>query len=181
MDVQAREQDDWNITCPEIDMVKVVNNMKGILKVRKLQKGNIPKELEESPLFLYGAGYTGRHCLKALEEYHVRVDALVDDDAMKQGALVDTYRVISYEELANSCKNFSHVNVILTSIYGKAIYDKLLAIPNIEALEGGVGVIRRDNPLLAISIYHSVEDYYRIMQFLLRTEGGIVSMSGSTQ
>lgn len=34
------------------------------------------------------------------------------------------------------------------------------------ALCGAIDVIRRDRPILAISIYHSVEDYYRIPDYL---------------
>lgn len=36
-----------------------------------------------------------------------------------------------------------------------------------EALEGGINVIRRDRPVLAISIYHSLEDFWRIPQYLM--------------
>lgn len=35
------------------------------------------------------------------------------------------------------------------------------------ALRGAMDVIRRDRPILAISIYHSVEDYYRIPDYLM--------------
>lgn len=36
-----------------------------------------------------------------------------------------------------------------------------------NALRGGMEVIKRDRPVLAISIYHSIEDYYEIMKMLL--------------
>lgn len=35
------------------------------------------------------------------------------------------------------------------------------------ALCGALDIIRRDRPILAISIYHSVEDYYRIPEYLM--------------
>ena len=35
------------------------------------------------------------------------------------------------------------------------------------ALKGGLKVIKRDRPCLAISIYHSLEDYYRIPEMLM--------------
>ncbi len=35
------------------------------------------------------------------------------------------------------------------------------------AICGAIDLIRRDRPILAISIYHSVEDYYRIPDFLM--------------
>lgn len=41
-----------------------------------------------------------------------------------------------------------------------------------EALTGAVKTIKRDTPLLAISIYHYIEDYYRIMQFIMKIAGG---------
>lgn len=34
-----------------------------------------------------------------------------------------------------------------------------------EDLTGAVNTIKRDMPLLALSIYHCIEDYYHIMQF----------------
>ncbi len=55
-----------------------------------------------------------------------------------------------------------HVDMIKMDIEGAEM----------KALFGGINIIRRDKPLLAISIYHYVEDYYRIMQFLLKNAGG---------
>lgn len=37
-----------------------------------------------------------------------------------------------------------------------------------NALLGGMNVIKRDRPVLAISIYHTVEDYYNIMKLLMK-------------
>ena len=37
----------------------------------------------------------------------------------------------------------------------------------LNALKGGIEVIKRDRPILAISIYHSIEDYYNIMKLLI--------------
>lgn len=37
-----------------------------------------------------------------------------------------------------------------------------------NALKGGLKTIKRDRPVLAISIYHSVEDYYEIIKMLIR-------------
>lgn len=37
-----------------------------------------------------------------------------------------------------------------------------------NALKGGMEVIKRDRPILAISIYHSIEDYYDIMKLMIR-------------
>lgn len=36
-----------------------------------------------------------------------------------------------------------------------------------NALRGGLNIIKRDRPVLAISIYHSVQDYYDIMKLLI--------------
>lgn len=40
------------------------------------------------------------------------------------------------------------------------------------ALAGGINVIRRDRPVLAISIYHSIEDFYRIPMYLMENLTG---------
>lgn len=37
-----------------------------------------------------------------------------------------------------------------------------------NALKGGMKVIKRDRPVLAVSIYHSLEDYYEILKLLLK-------------
>lgn len=37
-----------------------------------------------------------------------------------------------------------------------------------EALRGGMETIKRDRPILTISIYHSVEDFYRIPEYLMK-------------
>lgn len=55
-----------------------------------------------------------------------------------------------------------HVDMIKMDIEGAEM----------KALLGGIRTIRRDKPVLAVSIYHYVEDYYRIMQFLMENMEG---------
>lgn len=41
-----------------------------------------------------------------------------------------------------------------------------------NALKGGMEVIKRDRPVLAVSIYHSIEDYYGILELMVRNLKG---------
>jgi len=103
--------------------------------MKKLEKNNISKEIKDGSLYLYGAGYTAKICIEVLEKAHVKIEALIDDDMMKQGEKVFSYEVLSYEKFAEICKNEKKINVILTSIYGKAIYNKLAIYQNVVVWE----------------------------------------------
>lgn len=103
--------------------------------MKKLEKNNISKEIKEGSLYLYGAGYTAKICIEVLEKAHVKIEALIDDDMMKQGEKVFSYEVLSYEKFVEICKKEKKINVILTSIYGKAIYNKLAIYQNVIVWE----------------------------------------------
>ena len=38
----------------------------------------------------------------------------------------------------------------------------------LAALRGGINIIKRERPILAISIYHSIKDYWEIPKFLMQ-------------
>lgn len=103
--------------------------------MKKLTKGILPKEMAEQPVYLYGAGYTAKVCLGALEAEGVKMEALVDDDTMKHGTKIFSYPVLSYEDFVGKCETEDRVNVILTSIYGKQIYNRLMSLPNVTVWE----------------------------------------------
>lgn len=103
--------------------------------MKKIEKNNIPQEIMNGSLYLYGAGYTAKICIKALESASVKITSLIDDDMMKQGTKELSYDVLSYDELAEICKNGKSIHVVLTSIYGKAIYNRLAMLPNVTIWE----------------------------------------------
>lgn len=103
--------------------------------MKTLKNIDIPKEIQGKSLYLYGAGYTARICLKVLKNAGFGIKALIDDDILKQGTLVDSYTVLSYEEFVDKCKKEGEVYVILTSIYGKQIYNRLSSISNVVICE----------------------------------------------
>lgn len=68
----------------------------------------------------------------------------------------DEESAVEMETIDNYFKD-KHVDLIKMDIEGAET----------SALKGGLEVIKRDRPVLAISIYHSIEDYYEIMKILL--------------
>ena len=123
----------YKVSGKKIEMPKMMVERKNI--VRTLRKDTLLKEVGNRPVYLYGAGYTAKVCLGALESEGVTIEALIDDDIMKQGTTVLSYPVLSYEEFANKCEAEEGVNVILTSIYGKQIYNRLTDFPNVTVWE----------------------------------------------
>uniref|UniRef100_N2B629 FkbM family methyltransferase n=1 Tax=Eubacterium plexicaudatum ASF492 TaxID=1235802 RepID=N2B629_9FIRM len=103
--------------------------------MKKIDKNNIPKEIINDSIYLYGAGYTAKICIKALESESVKIESLIDDDLMKHGTKELSYDVLSYNEFAEICKSKKSINVVLTSIYGKTIYDKLMVFSNVTIWE----------------------------------------------
>lgn len=115
--------------------ILILYNNKGKLKMKKIEKGCIPEEIRNSFIYLYGAGYTARVCLNALEMEGVKIRALIDDDMMKQGTIVNSYPVMSFQKFIQNCGGEYRVHVLLTSIYGKQIYNKLLSCSNVVIWE----------------------------------------------
>jgi len=103
--------------------------------MKTLKKDDIPKEIKGKLFYLYGAGYTARICLKALKNEGFKIRAFIDDDILKQGTTVDSYAVLSYQQFVENCEKEDEVYVVLTSIYGKAIYNRLVTIPNVTICE----------------------------------------------
>lgn len=103
--------------------------------MKKIKRSSIPEEIRNSFVYLYGAGYTARVCLNALETKDVKIRALIDDDVMKQGTIINSYPVLSFPEFIQNCGEEDKVHVILTSIYGKQIYNKLSSFSNITVWE----------------------------------------------
>ncbi|MDE6947274.1 MAG: FkbM family methyltransferase [Anaeroplasmataceae bacterium] len=103
--------------------------------MKKLEKDNVLNQVRDKSFYLYGAGYTAKICIKALREAGVKIDALIDDDTLKQDMSILSYNVMSYEKFAEITANKECVNVILTSIYGKAIYDRLSLLGNVVVWE----------------------------------------------
>lgn len=84
---------------------------------------------------LYGAGATGKMCYDLLKEIFgskIKVDYFCDDDFNKWGKELDGINIISFNELKNINKN---INLIITTIYARNIYPKLLELENIVIFE----------------------------------------------
>lgn len=101
----------------------------------RINKDNIPEELHHSVVVLYGAGTTGRRIIRMLEPFHIHIKYIVDDDMNRWGTLIEDIEIISYQELRNMCDGTKEISVILTTIYGKKVLERLRKIPNISVYE----------------------------------------------
>lgn len=103
--------------------------------MKSICRENIHNELYHSTVFLYGAGITCRRILKLLEPYPVRIKYIIDDDMNKWGTAIENIEIISIRQLEEMCKEFTHVAVILTTIYGKTVLKALDKIGSLEVYE----------------------------------------------
>lgn len=113
---------------------------------------------------MYGAGYTAKICVKALCEAGVKIEALIDDDIMKQNTNILSYSVMSYEKFVERSAHMGCVNVILTSIYGKAIYNKLALLENVvvwEMYEWYTDILDQQELVIEKHCKGEKLDYYR--------------------
>lgn len=103
--------------------------------MKSISKGNIQEELQQSKVFLYGAGITGRRILKLLDPYQIKIECIIDDDINKWGSRIEGIEIISCRQFEEICTNLRHISVILTTIYGKTVLRTLNKIDNIEIYE----------------------------------------------
>lgn len=93
------------------------------------------KAKDDKLTILYGAGATGKTCYDVLKEIFgskIKVDYFCDDDFNKWGKKLDGINIISFNELKNINKN---INLIITTIYARNIYPKLIELENIVIFE----------------------------------------------
>ena len=92
----------------------------------QLVKINEINEIEENrTIIIYGAGVTGKVCLKALNEESRFVDCFVDDDINKVGKNIYGKNVISLDEFEQKYAD-RKCALVIGSIYIKMIIDKLV-------------------------------------------------------
>ncbi len=103
--------------------------------MKKIVKDNIPSELYQSMVVLYGGGITCRRILELLKPYQINISYIIDDDINKCGSKIENIEIISYEKFEDICNQFNRVSVILTSIYGKLILGRLNEVENIDVFE----------------------------------------------
>ncbi|MDE5779579.1 MAG: FkbM family methyltransferase [Lachnospiraceae bacterium] len=101
----------------------------------RIDKCTIPNELREIPIVLFGAGYTGRTVVGLLRQIDIVPTYFVDDDEGKQGEEVEGIPVISYEDFVRFSDQENRVAVIMTSIYGKSIFNRIKGIKSLLIYE----------------------------------------------
>ena len=100
-----------------------------------IEKNNIPKELNECDVLLYGGGYTGRVIIELFRQKGIDIEAIIDDDEGLQGEKIQDIPVISYQQFVSVYSSKKDICVVLTSIYGKAILKKLECLCNLKIYE----------------------------------------------
>jgi methyltransferase, FkbM family len=80
------------------------------------------KNAKNNKLVLFGASNYGTEMLRILEKKRIRVDYFCDNDESKHGSYFNGIKVISLDELIKIDIN---VNILITSIYYKEIYDQI--------------------------------------------------------
>lgn len=111
---------------------------KSNLNIVKIDCSNIDelyKTKDGKLTILYGAGATGKMCfdiLKRVFKNEIKIDYFCDDDFNKWGKEIDGIDIISFDELKDINQN---IDLIITTIYAKNIYHKLLKLENITIFE----------------------------------------------
>ncbi|MDE6851600.1 MAG: FkbM family methyltransferase [Lachnospiraceae bacterium] len=103
--------------------------------MKHIDKDNIPTELYEMPVVMYGAGSAGRTIIPLLIEKGIVIKYIIDDAENIQGTYIEDVEVISYHAFAKCSKAFEDVAVIVTTIYGKTVSKKLESFQNIHIYE----------------------------------------------
>ena len=96
---------------------------------------NVKKELFAKDVVLFGAGSTGKKIYKLLGQYGIKILYFVDDDNRKVGEYIQGIKVISYDQFLKYCVGVEKVFVMMSSIYGKEILNRLSKIKNVVVYE----------------------------------------------
>lgn len=100
-----------------------------------LSKNEFPLILREIPVVLYGGGAVGRLICDLLIQNDIRIMYIVDDSVSLCGSYIRQIKVISYNEFCEYIKEYEKVAVIMTTIYGKSVLNKMCLIHNIIVYE----------------------------------------------
>lgn len=101
-----------------------------------IEKNKVPEYLYEVPVILFGGGSTGKVISRLLKEQNVKIKFFVDDDESKWGEKIDGAEIISFDKFTEFCNISSGiVPVVMASIYGKAILNKIENIKQIQIFE----------------------------------------------
>lgn len=106
--------------------------------MKSILKENIPNEIYNSKVILYGGGITCQRILGMLQSYHIHIHYILDDDGNKWGNRIGGIEIISFHEFEKICMCCHNVSIILATIYGKTVLKRLNQIRssgNIEIYE----------------------------------------------
>ena len=100
-----------------------------------IEKDNVPRQLRDTHIYLYGGGYTGKVIINLFNHLDLKIEGIIDDDEGLQGEKVEDIEVISFRNFVERNQIMSSISIVLTSIYGKAILKKLRDLPQLKIYE----------------------------------------------
>lgn len=105
-----------------------------IIKMRHIEKDNIPKELYNMVVAIYGGGHTGKIIADLLVSRGIEIRNIIDDNEGIHGTYIHGIEVVSY---SGFCKRIhgQQAAVILTTIYGKTVLKKMEKLPELQVYE----------------------------------------------
>ena len=98
-------------------------------------KHDIPENIRNLPVVIYGGGYTGRIIFRLLSEDGVKISHIIDDNEKIHGEVFNNTEIISFHHFADLYKDSGEVAVILGTIYGKAVLSRLEKLPYVRVYE----------------------------------------------
>lgn len=102
--------------------------------MKHIEKNNIPPELYNMTVVVYGGGYTGKIIVDLLLSKGIKIENIIDDNEDIHGTYIKNVEVISYRKFCE-CNKDVKVAVILATIYGKAVIKKINEMKNVQVYE----------------------------------------------
>lgn len=100
-----------------------------------ISKNELPLVLRETPVVLYGGGAAGRLISDLLIQNDIRIMYIVDDSISLCGSYIRQIKVISYNEFCDYSRECEEIAVIMSTIYGKTVLNKMSFMPNVQVYE----------------------------------------------
>lgn len=100
-----------------------------------ISKENIPDELFQSRVMVYGAGALCKKVINLLRTYQINICYIVDDDVNKCGSKIEDIEIISYSKFQEMCGQSHDICIVMTTIYGKTVLRQLEEIEPLNVYE----------------------------------------------
>ena len=103
--------------------------------IHHIEEHNIPKELYELPVVIYGGANSGRDIHRLLSRAGVNISHVIDDNENIQGQILNGTEIISFARFMELYSNRGEVAVILATVFGMPVLKKLEPLPYVQVYE----------------------------------------------